>query len=215
MAVEPYVRRRWPKLLVSWQRLLSGRFRDPLVGRDLLLGGLAGAAYAVVWLCGIGLANRSGLTRVMPFFVDPDFGRGIWPSIGSNIGLLAGGPVSGCVYLGVLAILTGILRREWLGLLATGLILMVRMYSPDLLSFLLGSLHVMVFLAVLTRIGLVAAVSMLIVRWVLTTSPPLDFSSWYAGRAMIVLLIPLALLLYAFLIALGRQSAFGDALKEE
>ena len=35
IAVEPYVRRYWPEILISWNRLLSGRFRDPLVGRDL------------------------------------------------------------------------------------------------------------------------------------------------------------------------------------
>ena len=45
MAVEPFARRTWPKLLISWQRLLNGRFRDPLVGRDVLLGGLVGAAF--------------------------------------------------------------------------------------------------------------------------------------------------------------------------
>ena len=38
IALEPYVRRRWPATLVSWSRLLAGGFRDPLVGRDLLAG---------------------------------------------------------------------------------------------------------------------------------------------------------------------------------
>jgi serine/threonine-protein kinase len=44
LALEPYVRRRWPEALVSWNRLLAGRFKDPLVGRDLLVGALASAA---------------------------------------------------------------------------------------------------------------------------------------------------------------------------
>jgi serine/threonine-protein kinase len=38
VAVEPYVRRHWPQTLISWSRLLAGRFRDPLVGRDVLVG---------------------------------------------------------------------------------------------------------------------------------------------------------------------------------
>ena len=42
LAIEPYVRRLWPHALVSWVRLLDGRFRDPLVGRDVLFGLLAG-----------------------------------------------------------------------------------------------------------------------------------------------------------------------------
>jgi serine/threonine-protein kinase len=48
MALEPYVRRRWPATLVSWSRLLAGDFRDPLVGRDVLAGCLWGACLAVV-----------------------------------------------------------------------------------------------------------------------------------------------------------------------
>ena len=38
MALEPGVRRLWPHTLITWTRLISGRVRDPLVGRDLLVG---------------------------------------------------------------------------------------------------------------------------------------------------------------------------------
>jgi serine/threonine-protein kinase len=43
IALEPHVRRRWPSTLVSWSRLLAGGFKDPMVGRDLLIGCLLGA----------------------------------------------------------------------------------------------------------------------------------------------------------------------------
>ena len=44
IALEPYARRLWPEMLVSWVRLFGGRFRDPLVGRDLLVGTVLGVA---------------------------------------------------------------------------------------------------------------------------------------------------------------------------
>src|SRR6185503_15303319 len=44
LGVEPFLRRRWPHRLIAWARLLEGRFSDPLVGREILLGSLAGAA---------------------------------------------------------------------------------------------------------------------------------------------------------------------------
>ncbi|HET6373287.1 MAG TPA: serine/threonine-protein kinase, partial [Candidatus Polarisedimenticolia bacterium] len=47
LAIEPYARRLWPRILVSWVRVLEGRFRDPLVGRDLLIGCAAGALMVV------------------------------------------------------------------------------------------------------------------------------------------------------------------------
>ena len=37
LALEPYVRRTWPVILITWSRLVSGQLRDPLVGRDLLV----------------------------------------------------------------------------------------------------------------------------------------------------------------------------------
>ena len=42
VALEPFARRRWPEMLISWQRALSGRWRDPLVGRDVLIGSVVG-----------------------------------------------------------------------------------------------------------------------------------------------------------------------------
>ena len=42
MALEPYVRRFWPRTIITWSRLLVGHFRDPLVGRDILIGTLFG-----------------------------------------------------------------------------------------------------------------------------------------------------------------------------
>lgn len=49
-ALEPPVRRRWPLRLVGWTRLLGRRLRDPLVGREVLVGTLAGAAIAGIIL---------------------------------------------------------------------------------------------------------------------------------------------------------------------
>ena len=48
VALEPYVRRWWPHRIVSWSRLLAGDLRDPLVGRDVLIGAVFGVAIAVV-----------------------------------------------------------------------------------------------------------------------------------------------------------------------
>jgi hypothetical protein len=46
VAIEPFVRRQWPQVLVSWARLLAGDWRDPLVGRDILIGCTAGVLVA-------------------------------------------------------------------------------------------------------------------------------------------------------------------------
>ncbi len=48
LALEPLLRRSLPHTLVSWNRLLRGRFSDPLLARDLLFGITAGFSVAAV-----------------------------------------------------------------------------------------------------------------------------------------------------------------------
>jgi len=47
-ALEPYARRGWPRTLIGWSRLVDGRWRDPLVGRDLLVGGVFSVALGLL-----------------------------------------------------------------------------------------------------------------------------------------------------------------------
>ena len=65
ISLEPYVRRWWPHTLISWARLLSGRVRDPLVGRDVLAGLLAG-----IGLVGL-LIAREEVSRSAGLIVKP------------------------------------------------------------------------------------------------------------------------------------------------
>jgi hypothetical protein len=48
IALEPYVRRNSPEMLMSWSRLLRGRLRDPRVGRDILAGIAAGIGVSLI-----------------------------------------------------------------------------------------------------------------------------------------------------------------------
>jgi len=211
MALEPYARRTWPKLLISWQRLLSGRFRDPLVGRDILLGGLVASAMSVVLL---GANALIGISEMVP--VSRFFGEGLGSSIGYSLALPPRLCGSVLAYLAILTIMTCIFRRQWLGLAATGLLLIPIVARPiNALDFALSVLFVLVFLAVLTRVGLVAAASFYVVWIPLGSAPPLVLSQWYAGRAMIALLVPLAVLVWGFYASLGGQPIFGGALREE
>lgn len=48
LALEPYVRRIWPHTLITWTRLLAGRFEDRLLARHVLIG----LGFGVFWaLC--------------------------------------------------------------------------------------------------------------------------------------------------------------------
>ena len=210
MAVEPYARRSWPKLMVGWQRLLNGRFRDPLVGREILLGGLAASGLAAVL---IGANGLIGLLETL--HVKASFGQGIWEAIGQVVFLPSDACLSALVNLAVLSILTALLRRRWLGLTVTGILLAVPVVVPTAVDIPLTVLWVVVLLAVLIRLGLVASVSFYIVWLTLGFSPPLVFNQWYAGRAVLAVLLPVSVLVWGFYVSLGGQPWFGNALKED
>jgi serine/threonine-protein kinase len=61
LGLEPFVRRLWPSMLVTSTRVLGGRLRDPLIGRDALIGVAAGAIGA--------------LLTVLPFLTTPLTGK--------------------------------------------------------------------------------------------------------------------------------------------
>lgn len=210
LAVEPYARRMWPSLMVSWQRILSGRIRDPLVGRDILLGILVASVTGCVL---IGVNGLLGLSEM--FYVRSPYGQGLAPSVGISVVVPSEGCFYGLIYLAILSILTGLLRKRWLGLAATGIILSLQFSPSSALDLALAAVYVLVVLFVLIRIGLVATASFLVVWETLVSAPPLALNQWYAGRAAIALLLPLALLAYGFYVSLGRQPILGNALMEE
>jgi serine/threonine-protein kinase len=69
LAVEPVFRRYWPDSLISWTRLFSGKFGDPMVGRDMLAGAVAGSAAAALVLLGLLLPSLLGLPGQLNTFV--------------------------------------------------------------------------------------------------------------------------------------------------
>jgi len=76
MAIEPHLRRIWPEVLIGWSRVLTGRFRDPRVGRDVLIGACAAT---VVTLIGqvTSLASRwAGLPGPLLGFLIPNMPPG-------------------------------------------------------------------------------------------------------------------------------------------
>ena len=87
LALEPYVRRHWPRTLISWSRLLAGQWRDPIVGRDVLIG----AALGVTWtLIGRVLdLIQGGIREPSPTWTDESLLLGTRDAIGA---WLARGP---------------------------------------------------------------------------------------------------------------------------
>ena len=66
IALEPHIRRVWPETMIGWSRLLAGSLRDPLVGRDVLVGVLLAIGNGLILALHIRLRRWSDLPVQFP-----------------------------------------------------------------------------------------------------------------------------------------------------
>jgi len=219
LALEPALRRRWPYALVSWSRLLAGRLRDPLVGRDVLVGILAGIAVMLVvrlsilapaWFGGVPVAPR-----VAPLTMLSD----LRSTAQVFLTAAAIAPVHAMWSLFGLYLLHRGVRRVWLA--AMLLVFPVWLAFTSALEGVIiggpsGILKSIVAVALLVRFGLLAQAGFFFTLWVIQVAPlTVDWSAWYAGRSFATLLFFALALLGAAHATLAGKPPFGRALSED
>lgn len=113
MALEPYVRRRWPQSLIGWTRLLSDGIRDPLAGAQLLIGCAAGIISSLVFLGWDLVFVQYGLFH--PF---PGLGEALVGDTRRMAGLFFGALINAIgetlLMFFLFFLLRALLRRQWL-----------------------------------------------------------------------------------------------------
>jgi predicted Ser/Thr protein kinase len=212
LAIEPYVRRTIPELLISWARFAEGRPRDPRVGRDLLAGGVAGCIGAFTLHLGNAIpawVAMPGQTTMYPQYAHLGGLGGLMLELGDSA---VDGLFGSLFALGLLFVLRLVLRRTWLaGLALVVLLAATRGWGENPLLDGLAVLGIVVPLAfVATRYGLVAAFAASQMRsLVVRASLPFDPSQWYFAGSMIAGALVVALLVVAFRVSLGNRPVFG------
>lgn len=220
LAFEPFVRRRWPGRIVSWSRVLAGGFRDPLVGRDILIGAVCGlgvvlsdfylAALAPQWL---------GYPPRIPWFDFPatqllgirSFPFGITQQIFAAL-------FQAFVLLFILLLLYIILRRERLAAAVVWLIGSAALSLTHETAIAVPFSCFAVFLLVwsLYRYGLLALISAIFFLHLQIFYPiTSDFSAWYAADFVLALIVALTLAGFAFYTALAGQPLFRATLPDD
>ncbi len=219
IALEPYVRRRWPGTLVSWSRLLAGGFRDPLVGRDVLVGCLSGASSTafgrLVWF----VPSWLGYPPPQPFSGPQWQFLGARTMVADVALTLMFAPMVWLAALFFLVLLRALLRKEWAA--AVAWVLFGTVFSaanslsvPIALVFFLILSSLFVFLMI--RFGLLTLVANFVFWYVLSNFPlTTQMSAWYAGIGLAGILLLAAIAFYAFYTSLGGRPVFGGAVLEE
>jgi hypothetical protein len=220
IAMEPYVRRRWPVTLVSWSRLLAGGLRDPLVGRDVLLGCFFGAfSIALVRLAWF-VPGWLGYPPPQPYS-GPE-----WQLLGARTMIayisndLIGAPVFWTAALFVLFLLRVLLRKEWAAVIVWVLVYTVfRPPTVDLFApvvFVTGLINMSLTVWLMIRFGLLAVVASEVMNNILGSFPfTTQGSAWYSSLSLAGILLTAAIACYGFYTSLGGRAVFGTAVLEE
>ena len=215
LAIEPYVRRRWPHAIISWSRLVGGQVRDPLVGRDVLYGVLLGVIWALIFSVFYLLRLRAGDA---PNFGATDYLLGARHVIGSWLWQLATSVQGFLVFFFVMFVLRVILRKPWLAALA-----FVALFAGLKTA---GSHHVLIdvstFVAIyaiaafmVLRFGFITlATGMFTVDLLLNIPITTNLSSWYLGGSLFVLLTVTSLAVWGAYTSLAGQKIWKENLFE-
>jgi len=213
--LEPYVRRLWPTLLIAWTRLLSGRFRDPLVGKSILAGTLFGlvtvsarylAYNAPAWLGD----PRSLLWNGFHVASNRQY---LFADVCGQIGISV---FDGFMQLLLLVLLRFVLGRQWLAAVVfVPIAALLRGGNFDQLPWgaLAALLGALVMLLVLLRFGMLAAAACICADGILLGVPlSPDLSTWYAHATIIPVGIVVALTCYGMYAATQGRPDVGTGL---
>lgn len=218
IAIEPFVRRSWSDSLISWNRLLVGDFRDPMVGRDVLIGGLLG----LVHLFGVQIGQFLLQLSVNKF--DALFGgasrsmsslKGMLQSTGWYLDSLVNAIGIGLLLVFITFFFSAITGSRKSGILVAAIFALI----VQILVFLLGFPHWAMFITPLIsvaclvlaiwRFGLVGTISFIFVIGIFQLPFTFDTNHFYFPVSTLMIAVSLGLMTYAAYISIAKQPLLG------
>jgi serine/threonine protein kinase len=206
LALEPWVRRRWPQSIISWSRLLTGQFRDPLVGRDILFGAMLGVAWILIFQL-----RRIPLMHVgaPPEFYATEYLMGGREALGAWLVRVPSAIIGTLQFFFLLLGLKFVLRKDWIvAIVFVALFALPQAIGSSYLAVELPAQIVVYAVAVLIvfRFGLVPLACAIFTVDMLANVPfTTDLSAWYLTTSVLALLSVVALAGWGFYHSLGGE----------
>jgi len=212
LALEPAARSRWPHAIVTWNRILAGRWKDAQVGSHILIGAALGTA---IWV--LLAIPTSGPKNTLQGGID------LWPLLGTRQWVASGiGTLNAALIAGLLAFfaifgLRALLKKDWLAAIAASVLFTFSegqvVTDPNwmkLAAIYVASYAVLMF--VLLRVGLVTTISMIFfINAIGRICLGADFKAWWAPHGFASMALLLGIAAYAFWRSIGtRPSSIND-----
>ncbi len=216
LALEPYVRRLWPDRLVSWTRLLLGRWKDPLVGRDILAGG---AMFFLTTTLSLGVQWWNARSGAPPFpmrlvnYTSMESTRSL---LEHTMSALTNSIFNPMFFLLFLVLLRVLLRKQWIAAVVFVLLTSLLVGGGDgrgMSGYLQGAVWGTIAVTVLVRFGLLAFIVGFFLNFYVQGLPlELDPSHWWFASSCFALAICAGVIVYGMWAALAGRSLLKDDL---
>jgi serine/threonine-protein kinase len=213
LAIEPYVRRRCPRILISWSRLLQSGARDPLVASHVLAGVAAGVLFALLFSLAERVRMALGQIDRLVYVSTAIYSARHY--LGTMLGTAWAAAFRCMVVVFLFFLMRLLLRRDWIA--AGGVVLVfVGMNSGassvPALDAPVAFVEIGILMAVMLRFGLPGMLAMMVViEWGSALVPlTLDPSRWFFGYGITELLVVVGLAVWAFRTALGGRPLLRD-----
>lgn len=195
IALEPHVRRRWPQTIISSTTILKGHWRDPIVGRDFLIGAALAVTLRAI-LVGMRFGADSpnqGSTNVL---------LGIRSTLTVCFTSIPHGIRETLMFFFIIFLLRVVLRNQWLACAGFTLIFATLSYLQSSHPIVNGAVGLLVYSLisfVVLRFGLLAMAVYIFVDGLTSgVQPTMQTSSWYLGNNLFLLAWVLALAAWGF-----------------
>ena len=185
LGIEPYIRRFSADALIGWQRLLAGNWRDPRVGRDVMIGVAAGTAMTLAYAVHNLLPPLMGQPEPMPAMPDPTVMLSARYAVARILAEVQDAMSSAMLGLGGFVALRIWLKNRWLAAAVAVIcyagVVMNGMFSPGspAADVIVGLVITAAFVGVIGWAGLLTAIATLATHFMLLRAPlTTDLSSW-------------------------------------
>ena len=208
LALEPYVRKTWPRVLVSWNRLINGGFTSPSVAKEILIGCIFGSIGACIVSVTVLLSEGIGQSMMSRNLCQPNFLLGGRAALTGVFGVIQSA-LPAVFTMMVLVVFRLVTRRDLLA--AIGFICVFSYVSSNagdsIWTFMsIIALEVVIVLVAL-RVGLLALLVFNVIQAFLTWFPvTFNVNEWYFSVGLVGISVPLAVAVTCFFLSLGDKS---------
>jgi len=199
--------------LITWTRVLAGRWKDPLVARDVLIGLLVGLGYNLVFAASDVLEMGPGAVSARTYL---DTLLGIQRTSSIVLNRVSVGLAAALLFFLLFFVMRFILRKEWLAGIAFVLFFILGRVIGSANPAITVTSYIIVYgiiVFMLLRCGVLSLVATIfvtdLVPEILFTT---NFSAWYGTGSLFVIALVVGLSILAFRYALGSQRPWAELL---